>query len=199
MGILIILRLWFMTGTLAFVIVFVPLFSRYKTITDGVILPFAFLADVVGAAHKKGVAESVSYGYNPRILPQSPLQEDNLMPRTAPQEVVDRWNAWKHWSSVWNWIHYLTGFTSAALAVLIAANTKDPFLPIIPAVLISCFGAGLAFLVTSMGAQTKGKGFELAGRVLEGAIAEYENDDSVPAKSLADAIQKGLDVLNNVK
>jgi len=121
------------------------------------------------------------------------------MDRTAPQDIRNKWMSWKYWSSVWNWIHYITGFTSAALTVVIAANAKAQFLSSFQATVMAGTAAGLAFLVTTLGAQTKGKGFEVAGRELEVAITEYQHDESIPEKSLSAAVKRGIVILNSLK
>lgn len=121
------------------------------------------------------------------------------MARVVPPNIKGKWQAWRYWSSVWNWMHYITGFTSAALTVLIAANTKSAFLAPTTAVTVACIAAGLAFLVTAMGAQARGKGFELAARELEGPITDYLLDETVPEKVLAEGVRRGIDVLNEMK
>lgn len=48
--------------------------------------------------------------------------------RIAPQRTLDKWEAWKHWSSVWNWTHILTGGAAVGSATIVAVNAKADFL-----------------------------------------------------------------------
>jgi hypothetical protein len=121
------------------------------------------------------------------------------MPREIPKEINEKLLAWRHWSSVWSWAHDLTGFTSAALTTVIAANAKAQFMGPILTTVIAALAAGLAFLVTTLGAQTKAKGFELAARALETAIAKFRFNDKLPDTFLGDAEAKGIDILNSIK
>jgi hypothetical protein len=57
----------------------------------------------------------------------------------------------------------------------------------------------LAFLVTTLGAQTKAKGFELAARALEMAIAKFRFNDSLPEAFLGEAEANGIEILNSIK
>jgi hypothetical protein len=50
-----------------------------------------------------------------------------------------------------------------------------------------------------MGAGTKGKGFELAGREIELARAKFQLNPEIPESTLGDAVEKGVQILNNVK
>jgi hypothetical protein len=121
------------------------------------------------------------------------------MSREVPKESIDKWLAWKRFSGHWQNIHYFTGFGSAALAVVIAANSQKQFLSPILTTLIAGLAAGLAFLVTTMGAQTKAKSFELAARELEAAIARYRFDPSLQEPFLGAAEAKGIPILNSMK
>jgi|SRR3984957_5630787 len=122
-------------------------------------------------------------------------------PREVPLTIRQTHYAWRRWSSIWNWVHYTTGFTSAGLTVIIAANAnaKPQFLNPIPTAVLAAFAARLAFLVTAMGAGTKGKGFELAGREIELARAKFQLNPEIPESTLGDAVEKGVQILNNVK
>jgi hypothetical protein len=121
------------------------------------------------------------------------------MGRQVPELVTDKLAAWRHWSSVWNWTHYTTGFTSAGITAVVASNAKTQFLGPVLATVLAGVAAGLAFLVTTLGAQTRGKGFELAAREIELATDRFQLDPTVPDSSLRDALDRGLKILNEVK
>jgi hypothetical protein len=87
------------------------------------------------------------------------------------------------------------GFLSAALAAGIAINTKSSFLSTTEAFVIASVAAGLSFLVTTMGAQERAKGLELAAWELEEAIALYRSDPSIPSSELGKAEVRGVDIL----
>jgi hypothetical protein len=121
------------------------------------------------------------------------------MAREIPNETVEKWLAWKHWSNHWNTLHYITGFSSAALTVVIAANAKAQFMGPLLTTILAGIAAGLTFLVTAFGAQIKGKGFEVAGRELEVAMAKYRTNPDLPDSFLGEAEARGVEILNNMK
>jgi hypothetical protein len=45
-----------------------------------------------------------------------------------PQDITDIMNAWFHWRSFWNTIHYLLGFLSAVISALVSINLKTKIL-----------------------------------------------------------------------
>jgi hypothetical protein len=119
--------------------------------------------------------------------------------RQAPERTLEKWKAWRNWSSRWTWIYVLVGSLSSISSTLVAANTKTPFLPPWVGVTIACGAAVLTFVVNALSAQSKGAAFETAGRELEKAIAAYESDPTISEKFLGDAEQKGIDILNRLK
>jgi hypothetical protein len=118
------------------------------------------------------------------------------MARVIPDEIVEKQKAWKKWSSRWSWANTTMGVVAALLSTLIAANARSNFLS--PETIIGCsmVGAGLAFLITTLNAGLKAKGFALAARELEAAIARYRFDDELPEKYLALAEVRGIEILN---
>jgi len=120
-------------------------------------------------------------------------------PRRVPARTLEKWEAWRYWSSYWTWIYVSVGSLSSILSTLVAANTKKPFLPDYVGVGIACSAAVLTFVISALSAQSKAAAFETAGRELEKAVAAYETDLSVTEKSLGDAEQKGIDILNRLK
>lgn len=65
----------------------------------------------------------------------------------------------------------------------------------------TCFAAssaGLAFLLTTMRAESRGLTFEKASRELDAAIARFPADDSLPQSFLGDAEARGIGILNTV-
>jgi glucan phosphoethanolaminetransferase (alkaline phosphatase superfamily) len=121
------------------------------------------------------------------------------LPRQAPARTIEKWNAWKFWSSYWTWTYVLVGSLSSIVSVLVAANTKTPFLPTYVGVAVACSAAVLTFVVNALSAQSKAAAFETAGRELEKAIAAYESDPALAEKTLGDAEQRGIDILNRLK
>jgi hypothetical protein len=59
----------------------------------------------------------------------------------------------------------------------------------------SMVAAGLAFLLATLNAGLKAKGFAVAARELEAAIARYRFDDELPEKYLAQAEVRGIEIL----
>lgn len=119
------------------------------------------------------------------------------MEREIPHSVEDKYSAWRFWTGTWNTIHYTTGFTSAALSSVIAANVKLQFLGATTATFVAAFAAGLAFLLTAFGAQSRASKFERAARELEIAKSLYQLDPNVPESTLADAIRRGIQILKD--
>jgi hypothetical protein len=95
----------------------------------------------------------------------------------------------------WKAAHYFAGFLSAALAAGIAINTKSSYLSTTEAFVIASIAAGLSFLVTTMGAQERARGLELAAWELEEAMALYRSDPSIPSSELGKAEARGVDIL----
>jgi hypothetical protein len=118
------------------------------------------------------------------------------MARVIPDEIIEKQKAWKKWSVRWTWANNVMGVAAALLSTLIAANARSSFVP--PATIIGCsmVAAGIAVLVTTLNAGLKAKGFALAGRELEAAIARYRFDDELPEKYLAQAEARGIEILN---
>lgn len=55
---------------------------------------------------------------------------------------------------------------------------------------------GLAFLLTTLNARLKAKGFAVSARELEAAIARNRFDDELPERYLAQAEVLGIEILN---
>jgi hypothetical protein len=88
------------------------------------------------------------------------------------------------------------GVIAVLLSTLIAANARLSFLPAGAVIGCSIVVAGLAFLLTTLNAGLKAKGFAVAARELESAIARYRFDDEPPEKYLAQAEVRGIEILN---
>jgi hypothetical protein len=116
-------------------------------------------------------------------------------PRAVPPFIHKKWRTWRNSSMGWKAAHYFAGFLSAALAAGIAINTKSSFLSTTEAFVIASVAAGLSFLVTTMGAQERAKGLELAAWELEEAMALYRSDPSIPSSELGKAQARGVDIL----
>jgi hypothetical protein len=97
----------------------------------------------------------------------------------------------------WKAAHYFAGFLSAALAAGIAINTKSSFLSTTQAFVIASLAAGLSFLVTTMGAQERARGLELAAWELEEAMALYRSDPSISSSDLGKAEARGVEILRH--
>jgi|SRR5450432_2568670 hypothetical protein len=118
------------------------------------------------------------------------------MARVVPDEIIEKQKKWQKWSGRWTWANTLMGVVAPLLSTLIAANARLSFLP--PGTVIGCsmVVAGLAFLLTTLNAGLKAKGFAMAARELESAIARYRFDDELPEKYLAQAEVRGIEILN---
>jgi hypothetical protein len=116
--------------------------------------------------------------------------------RSVPREIEKKYKAWRSWSSCWKWANSLMGLTAAFLSTLIAANAKAGFLGASYVLFLSIAAAMLAFLVTTFDADLKAKGFALAAREIEIAVARYQFDASLKETYLADAVVRGIGILN---
>jgi hypothetical protein len=121
--------------------------------------------------------------------------------RTVPPKIEEKMHAWRYWSSVWNYIHYVVGFSSTALSAVVAANTiaTDKNIQLMSstaAMSLAALAAGLAFVMTTAGAQAKGAAFEAAARELEKAVAAFRDPTrEVSAGFLSQAEERGIDLL----
>ena len=118
------------------------------------------------------------------------------MVREIPKEIVDKQKAWMKWAARWSWANTLMGVTAALLSTLVAANARSNFICAGGIIAISMTSAALTFLVTTLNADLKTKGFALAAREIEAAIARYRFDDTLPERYLADAEVRGIGILN---
>jgi hypothetical protein len=115
----------------------------------------------------------------------------------VPGEVTEKMLAWRKWRSFWNSLHFGFGFLSAALSAVVAANTKQAFLPPNWSVGAAAVAAGLTFLITALSASAKGAAFETAAREIEKAIALFRGGAAMT--SLYEAEARGIDILNKLK
>jgi hypothetical protein len=67
------------------------------------------------------------------------------IPRAVPQTTVEKWNAWRFWSSYWSWAYILTGSLLSLVSTVVAANTKTQFLGGRASITIACAAAVLTF------------------------------------------------------
>lgn len=121
----------------------------------------------------------------------------NNNPRTAPSHLVARVRDYDFNTRIWNVTHYGLGFTSAALATLLAAQGATKLLTSPADTLAASIAAGLAFLVTTLDGRGRAERYDRAANVLRTAITRYELDDSVPLKYLADANDQASAILNS--
>jgi hypothetical protein len=119
--------------------------------------------------------------------------------RVAPERTLKKWDAWRNWSTFWNWTNILVGGSAAGLAALVAANTKAHFFGEPWDWIVAAITAVLSFLVSTLAAQAKGAAFETAARELEKAITGYEMDATASVVELGKAEQRGVDILNRLK
>jgi hypothetical protein len=118
------------------------------------------------------------------------------MGRVIPDEILDKQKAWKRRASRWSFANTTMGIAVVLLTTLIAANARSNFVS--PEIIIACAmsAAGLAFLLTALNSGLKAKGFAVAARELEAAIARYRFDDELPERYLAQAEVRGIEILN---
>jgi hypothetical protein len=119
--------------------------------------------------------------------------------RLVPSLTLRKWRTWRKSALGWKSAHYMTGFSSAALATVVAVNTKLSFLDGTTALIVASLSAGLSFLVTTMGAQDQSRRLEQAAWELEKAMAVYRTDPSVPESELGKAEARGVDFLRSEK
>jgi hypothetical protein len=115
--------------------------------------------------------------------------------RPIPVVIEEKYRAWKHWASVWNWIHIIVGGSSVALSTVVVANTRSDFLgsKAIEAASAAAIGA---FLLTTLNPQKTAKGFVNAYRHLEKAICRFRFDASLSEIDLGKADAEGVDLLD---
>jgi hypothetical protein len=120
------------------------------------------------------------------------------MPRVYLPEAEKKRRAWRAWRSIWSWGNVLLGGASTALAAVVAANTKAPFLTPENGIIAAVIVPVLTFLLTTLKPQANATAFETASREIEKAIVDYSADPKADDKLLSDAIQRGIDLLNKV-
>jgi hypothetical protein len=120
------------------------------------------------------------------------LSRDNL------KRTENKYEAWKHWRAVWSRSNLLIGGSSTALGALVAANTKSAFLPNEYAITAAVLAPVLTFLLTALRPQANAIAFEAAHRELEKAIFRFNADPSKDDIFLADAVERGIDLLNKI-
>jgi len=118
-----------------------------------------------------------------------------IAPRPVPKVIEDKYSAWKHWATVWNWVHIVVGGCSVALSTVVAANAKKDFLGS-ATVSVATAAAIASFLLTTLNPQKTGKGFVNAYRHLEKAIARFRFDLSATEGDLGKAEAEGIDLLD---
>jgi hypothetical protein len=116
--------------------------------------------------------------------------------REVPIEIIKQRRAWKDVGDCVERGEYSDGVVAASLSTLVAANAKGNFLKAHGVIICSMTTAALAFLITTFNAALKAKGFALAGRELETAIARYRFDEELPEKYLGHAEARGIEILN---
>jgi hypothetical protein len=84
------------------------------------------------------------------------------------------------------------------LGALVAADTGKSFLPTGLAIATAVAAPILTFVLTTLKPQSKATAFETASRELEKGIHRYELDSNTDDLFLADAIDRGIDLLNRV-
>jgi hypothetical protein len=102
------------------------------------------------------------------------------MARVIPDEIIEKQKAWKRRASRWGWANATMGVAAVLLSILIAAKARSNFVSSESIIACSMVAAGLAFLLTILNAGLKAKGFAVAARELEAAIARYRFDASFP-------------------
>ena len=118
------------------------------------------------------------------------------MGRVIPDEILDKQKAWKRRASRWSFANTTMGIAVVLLTSLIAANARSNFVSPETIIAGAMSAAGIAFLLTTLNAGLKAKGFAVAARELEAAIARYRFDDELPEKYLAHAEVRGIEILN---
>ena len=123
------------------------------------------------------------------------MPQDDELTRAIPPSTWRKWRIWRNSSMGWKATHYSSGFLSTALAAMVAINAKAPFLDSTTALVLASVSAGLAFLVTTIGAQGRAKALDQAAWELEKIMAVYRTDSSVPLSELGKAEAKDIDML----
>jgi hypothetical protein len=109
------------------------------------------------------------------------------------------YGAWRRWETIWSWGNIVLGGLSTGLGALVAANTETPFLSPARSVAIAIAVPILTFLLTTLKPQAQASAFKTAARELEKALHVYEADETKDDTYLADAISRGIDLLNKAE
>jgi hypothetical protein len=120
------------------------------------------------------------------------------MPRTYLPEAKKKYQAWRLWRTIWSYGSVFLGGASTALAAIVAANTKTPFLTPEHSIIAAVIVPVLTFLLTTLKPQANATAFETASREVEKAMVDYNANPTADDKLLSDAIQRGIDLLNKV-
>ncbi|MGH6916854.1 MAG: hypothetical protein ACREJ0_04025 [Geminicoccaceae bacterium] len=110
-----------------------------------------------------------------------------------------KYRAWRFWQSLWKATNFIVGGSAAGLSALIAANVESQFLGPTLTVALATLAAVLAFAQTALQPSAQAAGCEIAARELEKAIARYMADPTKDDVFLADAVERGIDLLSGVK
>jgi hypothetical protein len=124
----------------------------------------------------------------------TPLARVSL-PRPIPGDTKKKYDAWKGWASVHNWVHLVVGGCSVALSTVVAANTSHDFLKS-DSVPVAVAAAIASFVLTTLNPQKTAKGFVNAYRHLEKAIARFRFDPSAAEIDLGRAEAEAIDLLD---
>jgi hypothetical protein len=112
--------------------------------------------------------------------------------------------AWYMWRSVWNGVNYLLGSGSAALTVIIAANsgrtiqgaadaqTTPPkgFLTPKQVTIIAAVAASLSFILATTKPAEKAGAYQAAARHIESGLVEHSDNEAELRKIWAEAIKE---------
>jgi hypothetical protein len=120
-----------------------------------------------------------------------------------PREVAPKVNRhmlhlrWK--GDAWIVAHFTVGISSAALATVVAANTKGNFLDTKQSIMMSAISAGLMWITTALNPGKKGTTSQAASRHIRKAIALFESDDTIDQKTLGIAEAEAEDMLDSAR
>jgi hypothetical protein len=93
----------------------------------------------------------------------------------------------------------MVGGSATVLSAIIAANIENAFLDSTLAVALASLAAVLSFAQTALQPSAQAAGCEMAARELEKAIARYMADPTKDDVFLADAVERGIDLLSRGK
>ena len=134
--------------------------------------------------------DAAPIGAPPQVMPS--------VVRNYRPTAFSKYLGWRKWQSRWRFANILLGGLATLLGAIVAANTKQPFLPDFLAVAIAVLAPVFSFVLTTMKPQAEATAFETASRELEKYLNEYDADPTKDDVFLGRGVSNGIDLLNRI-